>query len=69
MTETEIQEMESEVARLRAFAQAILDYHPEYDLGGLEILGAAAEHGLLEEVSDLCGETCYRRTELLTGGE
>jgi hypothetical protein len=71
----------SDINRLRAFANAIVDYHTG-SIDGPDIEGLALEHGLLTEVevTEACGEdcacgefgfpmTCYRKTALLTGVE
>jgi hypothetical protein len=72
----------SEINKLRAFAQAILDDFPDSAPDGFEIQELAEQHGLLEpvEVTKPCHDEfcscaevgdfpmqCYRKTKLLTG--
>jgi hypothetical protein len=54
-------ELESENAKLRAFAQEIMESWPAGDLGGWEIQDAAVKHGLLVPVPrhTPCAESCY----------
>lgn len=70
-----------EVTKLRAFAQDVMEDWWEGDLDGGSRQDMAEKHGLIEgrEATEACGEycrcaeyddfpqTCYRRTELLTG--
>lgn len=81
----EIEELDQEIDRLRAFAQAILKDYPEFIPEDFEIQDLAVEHGLLKgvEATEPCApdgacwcegyddfpQTCYRWTELLTGEE
>lgn len=72
----------SEVAKLRAFANAILEDFPDSCPDGFDIQDLAVKHGLLEpfEVTEPCDPdscacaefgdfpmSCYRRTNVLTG--
>jgi len=71
----------SDLEKLRAFAQAVMQSWPTGDVDGGEVQDLAVKHGLLEsfEATGPCCEdgctcaefdfpaTCYRKTPLLTG--
>lgn len=52
---------EAEFAKLRAFAQDVMQAWPEGDLDGGELQDAAVRHGLLREThpAEPCGENCW----------